>query len=115
MWAFITGIFLVLYGLVHLLYAGQSGRYFELSSGMTWSDGSWLFSKFLGDESTRLLATRMLVRSALTFVAGGFGFFFNQEWWCPVAISAVSLSPLIFILFWDGLFHELAENGGIDV
>lgn len=65
MWAMITGIFLILHGLVHLIYAGRSGRYFELSSSMTWPYGSWLFSKFLGDESMRLLATRMLVLSAI--------------------------------------------------
>jgi hypothetical protein len=30
------GIFFLLHGLVHLLYAGQSLRFFELRPGMTW-------------------------------------------------------------------------------
>jgi hypothetical protein len=50
------GIFLILHGLVHLLYAGQSLRYFELRPAMTWPDGSWLLSKILADRAARLLA-----------------------------------------------------------
>ncbi len=33
---FIAGAFIVLHGLVHLLYAGQSRRLFELRPGMVW-------------------------------------------------------------------------------
>jgi hypothetical protein len=33
---FIAGIFLILHGLVHLLYYGQSARRFELAPGLTW-------------------------------------------------------------------------------
>jgi len=32
----ILGIFCILHGLVHLLYAGQSRRLFELRPGMVW-------------------------------------------------------------------------------
>lgn len=45
------GIFLILHALVHLLYAGQSRRFFELRPGMTWPDGSWAFSNL---PATRL-------------------------------------------------------------
>jgi hypothetical protein len=58
--AIIVGIFLILHSLVHLLYAGQSGRFFELRPHMTWPDGSWAFSKLLGGESVRLLASILL-------------------------------------------------------
>jgi len=50
------GVFLVLHGLVHLLYYGQSARHFELQPGMVWPDGSWAFSRLLGDELVRSLA-----------------------------------------------------------
>ena len=33
---FVFGVFIVLHGLVHLLYFGQSARYFELKPGMVW-------------------------------------------------------------------------------
>jgi hypothetical protein len=39
----IIGIFLLLHGLVHLLYFGQSARYFDLRPEMIWPDGSWAF------------------------------------------------------------------------
>ncbi len=35
MWTILMGIFLILHGMVHLLYACQSGRMFELRPGMT--------------------------------------------------------------------------------
>jgi hypothetical protein len=36
-----AGIFFILHALVHLLYAGQALRYFELRPGLTWPDGAW--------------------------------------------------------------------------
>ncbi len=42
----IAGILFLLHGLVHLLYFGQSLRFFELQPDMIWPDNSWLFSKF---------------------------------------------------------------------
>lgn len=44
---FILGIFIVLHGLVHLLYAAHSRRLVELRPEMIWPDGSWAFSKLL--------------------------------------------------------------------
>ena len=109
----IAGIFLVLHGMVHLLYAGQSGRLFELHPGMTWPVGSWLFSRMLGDEAIRLLASVSLVLIALGFISGGAGLFFRQEWWRPMAIGAAALSSVLFILCWDGKFQALDAKGGV--
>lgn len=111
----IFGIFLILHGLVHLLYAGQSWRLFELRPEMAWPNSAWLFSRFLGDESIRLLATVLLVLSAAGFVTGGLGLFLRGEWWRPVtAISAV-LSSLLFIVFWNGKFQALDDQGGVGI
>jgi hypothetical protein len=68
---FIVGLFLILHGLVHLLYAGQSWRLFELQPGMTWPDGSWAFSRLLGDQPARILAGISCVVVASGFTAGG--------------------------------------------
>ena len=54
---FVAGIFLILHGLVHLLYFGQSQRYFELQPGLAWPNGSWVFSRWLGDDPARWLAS----------------------------------------------------------
>lgn len=109
------GIFFILHGLVHMLYAGQSRRYFELRPGMTWPDGSWLFSKFLSDETTRLAAVAALAIATLGFTAGGAGLLFRQEWWRPMAMGAAAFSSLIFIVLWDGRFQALDAKGGVGI
>jgi hypothetical protein len=109
----IAGIFFVLHGLVHLLYFGQSQRLFELRPKMVWSDGSWAFSKLLGDETTRLLASISLVLAAIGFLAGGTGIIISQAWWRPVVVASAALSTVIFILFWDGKFQSLDDQGWV--
>jgi len=111
----IFGIFLVLHGLVHLLYAGQSVRFFELRPGMTWPDGSWLFPKFLSAETTRLLGSVSLVLAALGFVTGGLGLLLRQAWWQPVTIASALFSTLIFVLFWNGRFQALDDHGAVGI
>jgi hypothetical protein len=108
-------IFIVLHGLVHLLYFGQSARYFELQSGMLWPDGSWIFSRLLGDAAIRNLASVMLVLAAIGFVIGGTGILFKQGWWRPVIIGTAVFSSIVFILFWDGITQALDNKGGIGV
>jgi hypothetical protein len=112
---FIFGIFLVLHGLVHLLYFGQSARRFELRPGMTWPDGSWAFSRLFGDQSTRKLASFVCIVAAVGFMAGGAGWLFSQVWWWLVVVAAAVFSSLAFILFWDGKLHKLDEQGGVAI
>ena len=111
----LVGIFLVLHGLVHLLYAGQSRRFFELRPGMTWPDGSWAFSYLLSDPAARWLAVVSLALAAIGFLAGGAGLFFHQSWWRPIAIGATVVSTLTYLLLWDGQLHQLAAQGGIGI
>ena len=110
---FVVSVFFVLHGLVHLLYLGQSRRFFELQSGMTWPDGSWAFSKLLGDETTRLLAGILLILAAVGFVAAGVGVFAGQGWWRPLAIGSAVLSAVLYLLFWNGRLQGLDNQGGI--
>jgi len=115
MFTFIMGIFLVLHGLVHLLYAGQSWRVFELRPDMTWPDGSWLISKLFSQEIARMLAGVSLVIATLGFLAGGVGLFLSQDWWQPSTLAAAVFSMLVFVIFWDGKPKELADQGGVGV
>lgn len=111
----IFGLFLICHGLVHLLYAGQSWRLFELRPEMTWPDGAWLFSKFLGDESIRLLASLSLVLAALGFAAGGLGLLFRVDWWWFVTAVSSGFSALFYFVFWNGKFQALDDQGGVGV
>jgi hypothetical protein len=110
-----AGVFLVLHGLVHLLYSGQSQRLFALQPGMVWPDGSWALSKLFGDEATRLLAGASCVLAAAGFVAGGIGVFANQRWWRPVVVGVATFSAVAFILFWDGGLRDLDDKGAFAI
>lgn len=109
------GVFLVLHGLVHLLYFGQSARYFELQPGMNWPDGSWALSKFFGPVATRNAASGLLVLAAVVFIAGGVELILLQSWWRTVVVSAAIFSSLIYLLFWDGGMQSLDNKGGIGI
>jgi len=109
----IISLILLLHGIVHLLYFGQSLRYFELQPGMVWPDGSWFFTKFLSVSSNRSLAGMACIIAAAGFLSGGTGLLFNQVWWQALILGSAGLSILIFILFWDGKWQKLADKGGI--
>lgn len=109
----VVGAFLVLHGLVHLLYFGQSWRLFELQSGLSWPDNSWALSGLVGDEATRVLASVACALAALGFVVGGAGVLFRQPWWRPVVVGSAALSAAIFILLWDGGVQRLDAKGGV--
>ena len=107
----LAGIFLILHGLVHLLYSGQSLRLFELQRGMSWPDGSWAFTGTFGNEAARMIAGGALILATAGFVVGGITLFTTQSWWRPVAVAAAAFSAAIFILFWDGHLQALANKG----
>ncbi len=102
---------MVLHGLVHLLYFGHSQRLFELQPGLLWPDGSWAFSKIIGDKPARMLAGVSCVLAVIGFVAGGIAIFAELAWWQPVVVGSAVLSAVVFILFWDGKRQMLDGKG----
>jgi hypothetical protein len=109
----IVGACIVLHGLVHLLYAGQSWRLFALQPGMIWPDRAWAFSRLLGDETTRWLASLACALASIGFVAGGSAVLVQQAWWRPTVVGAAAFSATIFLLLWDGRPHKLADQGAV--
>lgn len=109
------GIFFVLHGLVHLLYFGQSARYFVLQPGMVWPDGSWAFSRLIGEAGNRNLASLLLVLAAIGFAVGGIGIFAKQAWWRPAIVFTSVFSSMLYLLFWDGGFQHLDNKGGVGI
>lgn len=108
---FVVGVFIVLHGLVHLLYVGHSQRLFELRPGMVWPEGSWAFSRLIGDEATSLLASISYILAAIGFVAGGTGILLRQAWWRPVIAGSAAFSAVMILLLWDGRMQKLADKG----
>ena len=113
--AFAFGAFIVLHGLVHLLYFAQGRRFFELAPGLRWPDGSWAFARLLGDAATRRLAAVTCLAAAAAFVVGAAGLLLGQQWWRPVVIGSGVFSALVFALFWDGTRRKLSAQGWIGV
>ena len=103
------------FGLVHLLYVGQSARLFELQPGLTWPDGSWAFSKLLGDSGARTLAGASLILAAAGFVIGAMGIFTGQSWWRTVVVISAAFSGALYILFWNGRWQHMDAQGGIGI
>ena len=112
---FIVGAFVVLHGLVHLFYFGQARRLFELQAEMTWPDGSWAFSKLLGDAAARWLASVACAVAAIGLVAGGAGILLGQPWWRPVIVASAAFAAVVFVLFWNGRMQRLDYQGGVGV
>jgi hypothetical protein len=113
MLAVIFGIFLILHGMVHLLYAGQSWGLFELRPEMTWPQESWLVSKLLGEGGTRWVTTTFLMITALGFAAGGLGLLLQADWWRAITAGAAAVSSVLFLICWNGKFQALDDQGGI--
>jgi len=115
MFRIVLGIFIILHGLVHMLYFGQSQKLFELQPGMAWPDGSWAFSEFLGNGTTRSLTSILLVLIAIFLVIGGIGLFTKWELWRSIAVGGALLSTITYLLLWNGKMQGLDNQGLIGV
>jgi len=105
--------FIMVHGLVHLLYAAQSLKIFELQPGMFWPKGSWIFSKVFADRKIQWLAAISCILAAVGFVTGGIAILLSQVWWEKIITTVAGFSAVIFILFWDGKLRNLDDKGGI--
>jgi hypothetical protein len=108
-------LFIILHGLVHLLYAGQARRLFELRPGLVWPDDSWLLSGRLDAPAVRNLAGLLYVLAAAGFVLGGIGLLIGQPWSRTVVVASALLSTGGVLLFWDGTAQKLPDQGLIAV
>lgn len=109
------GVFLLLHGVVHLIYAAHSARKLQLKPGMTWPDGSWAFSRLATTGTIRDQTTVTMLLSGAVFLVGGAVVLARQAWWRPVAVVAAALSALSFVLLWNGRKRNLDGQGIIGV
>ncbi len=110
-----VGIFMVLHGLVHLLYLGQGIKKFELKEGLTWPENAWAFSSFLNTNAIQQIAAVGLAIAAAGFIVSGVSLVAHKSWWHVAAISTTIFSTLLYILLWDGNTKQLADKGGVGI
>ncbi len=111
----VFAVFIILHGLVHFIYFGHAGGYFELKPGLTWPANSWVFSHWLSDQGARFLVSLFLVLAGIGFISGGLGILIRQPWWRPVVIITSILSSLIFISFWNRRMQNLDGQGAVGI
>ena len=107
----IAAVFLILHGLVHLLYTGQALKTFELQPGMTWPVGARVFSRLRDERITRRITAAACVLAAAIFLAGAAGILASQAWFRPVTVIASVFSAAVFLLFWDGKSKGITNSG----
>jgi hypothetical protein len=106
-----AGIFLILHGLVHGLYAGHSFGVFELQPGLRWPEESWLLRTFFSRRSIRYLGGALLVLAGMGFLGSGAGFLLSAGWWRGLLFLSTGISSGIYVLFWNGHFSQLPDQG----
>jgi hypothetical protein len=109
----IVGILLILHGLVHLLYFGQSSRFFELQPGMQWPDEAWLFTPLFRKKAVRILAGNFCILSAIGFTVSGIAVLAQHSNWYFLAFGSAVFSSLLYITFWNGKYEKLHDQGAI--
>jgi len=107
----LSGIFLILHGLVHFWYVTLSMGWVTFQEDMGWKGHSWLLSGWLGENAARYLATAGYALAGVLFAAAGVLVWMNSEsagkWLVPAAV----LSTGMIFLFWDGQLSLLVEKG----
>jgi len=111
----VLGIFLILHGLVHFLYAGHSIRLFTLQPGMIWPDASWAFSKNMRTRRLRTFCGMLCLLAGVVFIISGVGCLFDSTWWGSWAIAAAIFSVTVYLLMWNGRVQKLHDQGGIGI
>ncbi|MBN1301605.1 MAG: hypothetical protein JW995_10360 [Melioribacteraceae bacterium] len=111
----ISAIFIILHGLVHLLYMGQSLRKFELQQGITWPDNSWVSGKQPGNDWARVPVAVMCVISASGFAAAGIMLLYEFSLFKYFVYCTSVFSSLLYLLAWDGVKNKIADKGAVGV
>ena len=111
----IIGIFLILHGLVHLLYAGHALAFFELTPGFAWPGDALLFRRIADKRKLRLGVGVLLSIAALGFVISGVRYLINPSWGHPELLFSAIFSSLIFLLLWNGTKKRLHDQGAIAI
>jgi hypothetical protein len=111
----VASVFLVLHGLVHMLYFAQSARIFELKPGMTWPVGSWALSRPLGDSGSRTIASVVCALVAIGFLIGAVALISGQPWWRAPVVASGAVSTALFLICWNGRMQNLDGQGAVGI
>lgn len=109
------GIFCILHGIVHLLYAGHSLGLYQMQPEMSWPVESWVAPLVAGGQVVRPVAAAGAVIAATAFLLAGLAVMIRVPWGQPLTVAAAVFSSAFFLLFWNGRFAQLANQGLVGV
>ena len=113
MWRTVAGVFLVLHGLVHAWYVVLAQELVPFEAAMGWTGRSWALTSWLGEPTTRMIATVWYGLAGIAFVVGGIAVLAQAAWWRPALAVASIISALAITVFWDGNGEMLMQKGVI--
>ena len=112
----VIGLFLILHGLVHLLYVALSRKLVELDQPLVgWPERSWAFARVLPANATQTLASGLYLVATALFVLSGIGYLAEASWWQPLLIGTAIFSSALPLIFWDGQWQRLPDKGFVSV
>jgi hypothetical protein len=111
----LSGIFIILHGLVHFWYVVLSYQWVEFKPDMGWNGQSWLFSSFLNQSTIRSITGVLFILAAVAFVISGIGIFIQADWLNTFILGSSIFSTLVLLLFWDGQLEMILQKGILGV
>ena len=110
----IVGIFLILHGLVHLLYVALTQNWI-IDSDIVWNEESKLLSRFISDSELSILGLIAYAIAIISIIVSGAGLMIGAGWWKYLLTISAIYSSTMFLLFWDGQLRHLPDKGFIGI
>jgi hypothetical protein len=111
----ISGIFIILHGLVHIWYVVLSFNLVTFQPDMGWTGNSWLFASPKSHQVMRMIAGVLFIISTMLFVISGITILANFSGANTMLSIAAILSMITLVVFWDGKTDMIVQKGIIGV
>ena len=113
MFRVISGVIIILHGLVHLWYVILSFGIVKYQAEMGWTGESWLFSRLLSKSTLGTTAGILFIASSILFVVSGIGVIANLSIYPRILLVSALFSSIVILSFWDGESNLLVQKGVI--
>ena len=113
MFRVISGVIIILHGLVHLWYVILSFGIVKYQAEMGWTGESWLFSRLLSKSTLDTTAGILFIASLILFVVSGIGVIANLSIYPTILLVSALFSSIVILSFWDGESNLLVQKGVI--
>jgi hypothetical protein len=113
----LIGIFLILHGMVHWVYAAPQEKEPDANKPFGVLTGRWLVKKAGLNQSVALkLGIALMILATVGFAVSGIALLCSQGWWSISAIPTAAVSLAFLALYWDRwMFGGALLNIGIIV